>query len=91
MKRETIQSNDVRVPTPQVGVATHVTRYNEDKVVFLHPVDFQRLSEVESLLEEISRSEIPAPSQAAIDAHRELETPGKPARDAATINRFFGS
>jgi hypothetical protein len=90
MKEKTVNANSVRVPATAPGEVTKVTRYGEERVVLIHPVDYARLGRIDELITEMFPA--PAePSEVAIEAYFELETPGEAVTDADTIHRLFPS
>ncbi len=89
MEIETVAADAVRLPPPRPGVATTVRRYREERAVVLHPTDFHRLAELEAFLLELSSFPLMKPSDAAITAHVDSDTPGSPIVDPATLDNLF--
>lgn len=78
-----------RVPPVQPGRAVIVTRYDEEKAVVLHPVDFQRLSALEHDLDELA-TERPTMSELALRAQAMEDAPGAPIEDPGQIKALLG-
>jgi hypothetical protein len=87
---KTIAGNEVRIPDPSPGEATVISRYGRERAVLVHPTDFHRLNDFDRLLAEVSLLGPIAPSQDAIRAHREEDTPGEPITDPALLAEIFG-
>jgi hypothetical protein len=85
-----IPSDQVRVPDPQRGVATVVSRYRRERAVLLHPDDFHRLDALDALVTDVSASEPAVLSEAAAEAHSDEDTPGEPVTDPALLDELFG-
>lgn len=75
MVHSELAANDVRIPEPQRGVATLVTRYGELHAVILHPEDFMSIEEIIDTYLSRPPYELVA-SDAAVEAHAIVETPG---------------
>lgn len=90
LKTRTVSGNEVRIPDPQPGEVTVISRYGRDRAMLIHPTDFGRLNELDQLLVEVSRIEPLSLSADAIRAHREEDTPGKPITDPALLAEIFG-
>jgi len=58
--------------------------------MLMHPSDFNRLSQFEWLLAEVSQLEPVSLSEDAVRAHREADTPGEPITDPALLAEIFG-
>jgi hypothetical protein len=74
-----LTANDVRIPDPQRGVATLVTRYGELHAVILHPEDFMSIEEIIDTYLSRPPYDLVA-SDAAVEAHAIIETPGAETR-----------
>ena len=88
MRKVTIPSSEARLPALSIGVATVVNRYDEESAVLLHPRDFYRLEEVDSLMNEV----VPHPkklSEVEKSAYFDLETPGNAITDPAILSELF--
>jgi hypothetical protein len=90
LKTRTIGGNEVRVPDPEPGEVTVISRYGKERAMLIHPTDFHRLNDFDQLLLEVSRLEPITLSPDAIRAHREEDTPGEPITDPALITEIFG-
>jgi hypothetical protein len=90
LKTRTVSGNEVRIPDPQPGEVTVISRYGKDRAMLVHPTDFGRLNDLDQLLVEVSRIEPITLSEDAIRAHREEDTPGKPITDPALLAEIFG-
>jgi hypothetical protein len=90
LKTRTVSGNEVRIPDPQPGEVTVISRYGKDRAMLVHPTDFGRLNDLDQLLVEVSRIELITLSEDAIRAHREEDTPGKPITDPALLAEIFG-
>jgi hypothetical protein len=90
LKTRTVSGNEVRIPDPQPGEVTVISRYGKDRAMLVHPTDFGRLNDLDQLLVEVSQIEPMALSVDAIRAHREEDTPGEPITDPALLAEIFG-
>jgi hypothetical protein len=90
LKTRTVSGNEVRIPDPQPGEVTVISRYGKDRAMLVHPTDFGRLNDLDQLLVEVSRIEPITLSEDTIRAHREEDTPGKPITDPALLAEIFG-
>lgn len=90
LKTRTVSGNEVRIPDPQPGEVTVISRYGKDRAMLIHPTDFGRLNDLDQLLVEVSQIEPMALSADAIRAHREEDTPGEPITDPALLAEIFG-
>lgn len=82
------ESSSARVPTPQPGTALVFTRYAEAKAVVLHPEDFNRLSALDSGLEELSSERLTL-SDLAAKAHALEDAPGTPVENPDEIKALL--
>lgn len=85
-----VSGNDVRVPDPQAGEVTVISRYGKERAMLIHPDDFHRLDELDRMLAEISKLTPLEPSPQALRAHLEEGTPGEPITDPAVLAELFG-
>ena len=85
-----VDGNQVRIPDPEVGAATVISRYGKERAMLIHPEDFHRLEAFERLLDESSRLGPIEPSAEASRAHREEGAPGAAITDPATLDELFG-
>jgi hypothetical protein len=90
LKTRTVSGNEVRIPDPQPGEVTVISRYGKDRAMLVHPTDFGRLNDLDQLLVEVSRIEPITLSEDAVRAHREEDTPGEPITNAALLAEIFG-
>ena len=90
LKTRTIGGNEVRIPDPQPGEVAVISRYGKERAMLMHPSDFNRLSQFEWLLAEVSQLEPVSLSEDAVRAHREADTPGEPITDPALLAEIFG-
>ncbi|MGH2853257.1 MAG: hypothetical protein ACRDLF_03585 [Solirubrobacteraceae bacterium] len=90
LRTKTVSGNEVRIPEPEPGEVTVVSRYGRERAVLVHPADFHRLDELDQLLATASQLEPLAMSPDAVRAHREEDTPGKPITDPALLAEIFG-
>jgi hypothetical protein len=90
LKTRTVSGNEVRIPDPQPGEVTVISRYGKDRAMLVHPTDFDRLNNLDQLLVEVSQIEPAALSEDAIRAHREEDTPGEPITDPVLLAEIFG-
>ncbi len=84
-----ITDKEVRVPDPEAGEVTVISRYGKERAMVVHPNDFQRLNKLDRLLAEASEFPPGAPSAAAFCAHHEEGTPGEPITDPAALAELF--
>lgn len=85
-----VSGNEVRIPDPEAGEVTVVSRYGKERAMLIHPADFHRLNELDRFLEEASRLAPIARSAEAVRAHVEEGTPGEPITDPAVLAELFG-
>ena len=85
-----IRGNEVRIPDPQPGEATVISRYGKERAIVIHPSDFNRLKETEQLLVEAAALEPIVLSREAMRAHSEEGMPGEPITDPAVLAELFG-
>jgi hypothetical protein len=85
-----VGGNEVRVPDPEPGQVTVISRYGKERAMLIHPGDFHRLSDFERFLAEVSHLEPILLSPDAVRAHREEDTPGEPITDPALLAEIFG-
>jgi hypothetical protein len=85
-----VTGNDVRIPDPQTGEVTVISRYGKERAMLVHPNDFHRLDELDKLLAEVSDLTPVEPSAEAVRAHIDEGTPGKPITDPAKLADLFG-
>ncbi|MGB0094163.1 MAG: hypothetical protein WBP81_16725 [Solirubrobacteraceae bacterium] len=85
-----ISGNEVRVPAPVPGEAAVISRYGKERAIVLHPVDFNRLNELEELVVAAGALEPLALSEEAIRAHVEEGAPGEPITDPVLLAELFG-
>lgn len=85
-----LSGNQVRVPDPQAGEVTVISRYGKERAMLIHPEDFRRLEELDRLVAEAGRLSPGEPSEEALRAHREEGTPGEPITDPALLAELFG-
>lgn len=90
LKTRTVSGNEVRIPDPQPGEVTVISRYGKDRAMLVHPTDFGRLNDLDQLLVEVSQIEPITLSEDAIRAHREEDTSGKPITDPTLLAEIFG-
>jgi len=90
LKTRTISGNEVRIPDPEQGEVTVISRYGKERAMLIHPTDFHRLNDFDRLFAEVSSLEPIALSADAIRAHREEEQPGEPITDPALLTEIFG-
>lgn len=85
-----VSGNEVRIPDPEAGEATVISRYGNERAMLIHPEDFHRLNEFDRLLDEVSQLTPIALSGEAARAHVEEGTPGEPITDPAVLAQLFG-
>jgi hypothetical protein len=85
-----VSGNEVRVPDPQAGEVTVISRYGKERAMLIHPEDFHRLDELDRVLTEAATLEPLEPSPEALRAHREEGTPGEPITDPVVLADLFG-
>lgn len=90
LNTKTISGNEVRIPDPEPGEVTVISRYGKERAVLIHPTDFHRLDDLDQLLVAASQLESIALSPDALCAHREEDTPGEPITDPALLAEIFG-
>jgi hypothetical protein len=90
LKTRIVGGNEVRIPNPQPGEVTVISRYGKDRAVLVHPVDFDRLKGLDQILVDVSQVEPITLSEDAVRAHREEDTPGEPITDPALLAEIFG-
>lgn len=90
MEIKATKGNAVRIPEPKPGIANAIHRYREERAVILHPTDFHRLVDLERLVMELSALTPIAPSEAAVRAHIESDTPEGAIIDPNTLDELFG-
>jgi PHD/YefM family antitoxin component YafN of YafNO toxin-antitoxin module len=90
LRTKAVNGNEVRIPEPEPGEVTVVSRYGRERAVLVHPADFHRLDELDQLLSTASQLEPVAMSPDALRAHREEDTPSEPITDPALLAEIFG-
>jgi len=85
-----VSGNEVRVPDPQAGEVTVISRYGKERAMLIHPDDFHRLDELDRTLAEATELAPLKPSSEALRAHLEEGTPGEPITDPAVLAKLFG-
>jgi len=93
LKSVSLQSNDVRVPKPEVGSAYFVERYSADsvKAVILHPDDFAELQSRAQMLEDAARPVGFDLTDLGAKAHRIAESrEGEAIEDEAAVRSLLG-
>ena len=85
-----LSGNQVRVPDPQAGEVTVISRYGKERAMLIHPSDFHRLDELDRMLAQISKLAPLEPSPGALRAHLEEGTAGEPITDPARLAELFG-
>lgn len=90
LSKRIVGGNQVRVPDPEPGEATVISRYGRERAMLLHPADFHRLSDVDRLLTDASRLEPLTLTAEAVGAHSEEDNPGEPVTDPAILAELFG-
>jgi PHD/YefM family antitoxin component YafN of YafNO toxin-antitoxin module len=86
---KSVSGNEVRIPDPEAGKATVISRYGKERAMLIHPADFNRLTELERLLEDAAKLEPMAFGTEAVRAHIEEDTPGKPITDPTVLAKLF--
>lgn len=87
---KTVSGNEVRIPDPEAGEATVISRYGTERAMLIHPADFHRLNELDQFLEDASKLERIALTTEAVRAHVEEGTPGEPITDPTVLAELFG-
>jgi hypothetical protein len=82
--------NQVRIPDPEAGEVTVISRYGKERAMLIHPDDFHRLEALDRLLAEAAELGPLEPSPEALRAHVEEGTPGEPITDPARLAELFG-
>lgn len=90
LRTKAVSGNAVRVPEPEPGEVTVISRYGRERAMLIHPIDFHRLQDLDRLLGAAAELESIIPSPDALAAHREEDTPGKPVTDPAQLAKIFG-
>jgi hypothetical protein len=90
LKTKAVSGNAVRIPDPEPGEVTVISRYGRERAMLIHPTDFHRLQDLDRLLGVVSGLDSAVPSPDALAAHREEDTPGKPLTDPAQLAKIFG-
>lgn len=90
LKTKAVSGNAVRIPEPEPGEVTVISRYGRERAMLIHPTDFHRLQDLDWLLGTVSELDSTVPSPDALAAHREEDTPGKPVTDPAQLAKIFG-
>ncbi len=85
-----VSGSEVRVPDPQAGEVTVISRYGKERAMLIHPDDFHRLDELDRMLAEVSELGPLEPGPAALRAHVEEGTPREPITDPAALAELFG-
>lgn len=85
-----VSGNEVRVPDPQAGEVTVISRYGKERAMLVHPDDFHRLDELDRMLVEAGELVPLEPSPEALRAHLGEGTPGEPITDPAALAELFG-
>jgi len=85
-----VSGNEVRVPDPQAGEVTVISRYGKERAMLIHPDDFHRLDELDRMLAEAAGLTPLKPSPEALSAHLEEGAPGEPITDPAVLAELFG-
>jgi hypothetical protein len=60
-----VSGNEVRVPDPQAGEVTVISRYGKERAMLVHPDDFHRLDELDRMLAEVASASAKAPIPAS--------------------------
>ncbi len=84
-----VGGNEVRIPDPEAGEATVISRYGKERAMLIHPDDFHRLNDLDRFLEDASALEPITLSAEAVRAHVEEGTPGEPITDPAVLADLF--
>lgn len=58
--------------------------------MIMHPADYRKLSAAEDLIRQVAKLPPITPSNTAIAAHKQADTPGTPITDPETLDRLFG-
>jgi hypothetical protein len=90
LKTKAVSGNAVRIPEPEPGEVTVISRYGRERAMLIHPIDFHRLQDLDRLLGVASELDSTVPSHDALAAHREEDMPGKPITDPAQLADIFG-
>jgi hypothetical protein len=90
LRTKAVSGNAVRIPEPEPGEVTVISRYGKERAMLVHPADFHRLQDLDRLLGTVSQLDPNAPSLDALAAHREEDTPDKPVTDPAQLAKIFG-
>jgi hypothetical protein len=90
LDRRLVAGDDVRIPDPDVGRATVISRYGKERAMLLHPADFHRLDDFDGFLTAVSQLPPLPVSAEGTRAHREEDTPGRPITDPAVLAELFG-
>jgi hypothetical protein len=85
-----VSGNEVRVPDPQAGEVTVISRYGKERAMLVHPDDFHRLDELDRMLAEAAELPSLEPTTEALRAHLEEGAPGEPITDPAVLAELFG-
>ena len=85
-----VSGNEVRIPDPQAGEVTVISRYGKERAMLIHPDDFHRLDELDRMLAEAAELPSLEPTHEALRAHLEEGTPGAPITDPAVLAELFG-
>jgi hypothetical protein len=89
LRSKPVGGNDVRIPDPEPGEVTVISRYGRERAMLIHPTDFHRLDDLDQLLSTVSQLEPFAPSPDAVRAHHEENTPGQSITDPALLAKIF--
>lgn len=90
LRTKAVSGNEVRIPEPEPGEVTVISRYGRERAMLVHPADFHRLYDLDRLLGAASQLDPLVPSFDAVTAHREEDTPDSPITDAAQLAKIFG-
>lgn len=84
-----VSGDKARLPPVVTGTVTRISRYGKERAYVLHPDDFHRLTELESLAAAALRLPALTVSDTAASAHLDEDTPGASLTDPTALKALL--